>query len=186
MRFTVNDTYRMLINRKDEVNWHSLTWNRFNTPRASINAVLAAHDRLLTKSRLRVMGMMIAPICVLCNEEEENRDHLFFRCRVARGICGEVLKFLKVTAAPCHWHLLITWFNSRDQNLLQTRMIDAGVTYSMYLIWKERNSIIFRHESLIPINVCRSIIWSLKVKLAGLDSNCMSVADKSWVASLGS
>ncbi|CAM8937480.1 unnamed protein product [Rhodiola kirilowii] len=129
---------------KDEVNWHSLAWNRFNTPRAPINAVLAAHDRLLTKSRLRVMGMMIAPICVLCNEEEENRDHLFFRCRVARGICGEVLKFLKVSAAPCHWHLLIPWFNSLGQN---------GVTYSMYLIWKAMNSIIFRHESLLPINL---------------------------------
>ncbi|CAM8935056.1 unnamed protein product [Rhodiola kirilowii] len=177
MGFIVNDTYRTFINRKDEVNWHSLAWNRFNTPRAPINAVLAAHDRLLTKSRLRVMGMMIALICVLCNEEEENRDHLFFRCRVARGICGEVLKFLKVSAAPCHWHLLIPWFNSLGQN---------GVTYSMYLIWKARNSIIFRHESLLPINVCRSIIWSLKVKLAGqiTELNSNIVKPKASVSSM--
>ncbi|KAL9671441.1 hypothetical protein QQ045_009009 [Rhodiola kirilowii] len=80
--FSVKDTNQTLKARSGEVDWYKLAWNRFNTPRASLNAVLVARDTLLTKSRLRHMRMNVELKCVLCNEEEEeNGDHLFFQCR---------------------------------------------------------------------------------------------------------
>ncbi|CAM8936382.1 unnamed protein product [Rhodiola kirilowii] len=36
--FNVNDTYLTLKSREEEVDWHSLVWNRFNTPSASFYA----------------------------------------------------------------------------------------------------------------------------------------------------
>ncbi|KAL9662183.1 hypothetical protein QQ045_027013 [Rhodiola kirilowii] len=99
--FTVNDTYLTLESRVKDVEWHSLAWNRFNTPSASFYAVLAAHDRLLTRDRLRSFGIVIPHECALCSEAEETRDHLFFCCRILRNIFYTVMKFLKVANAPC-------------------------------------------------------------------------------------
>ncbi|KAL9671257.1 hypothetical protein QQ045_008825 [Rhodiola kirilowii] len=123
--FIVKDTYHTLKAREAEVDWYKLAWNRFNQPRASFNAVLIAQDRLPTKARLRIRGISVPSSCVLCNEEEETRNHLFFCCRISQAICGEVLKFLKVSGVPTLWHLLIPWFKDRNQKHLRTRMIAA-------------------------------------------------------------
>ncbi|KAL9670184.1 hypothetical protein QQ045_007735 [Rhodiola kirilowii] len=64
--FTVHDTYQTLITRRGEVDWHKLVWKRFNTPRASVNAVLVARDRILTKSRMRSMTMVYERGSDLC------------------------------------------------------------------------------------------------------------------------
>ncbi|KAL9682058.1 hypothetical protein QQ045_013851 [Rhodiola kirilowii] len=150
--FIVRDTYITLKARADEVDWHKLVWNRFNTPRATFTDVLIAHDRLLTKARLRSMQINVPPICVLCNEADETRDHLFFYCRISRAICGKVLDFLKVGRVPTRWHLLIPWFKSLKQCRLKSRMIAAAVTSKMVALWKARNSIIFRSEGLTEEN----------------------------------
>ncbi|KAL9691243.1 hypothetical protein QQ045_011662 [Rhodiola kirilowii] len=79
--FSVKDTYNTLKTRTEVVDWHKLAWNRFNTPRAAFHAVLVAQDRLLTKVRLRNMGIIVLARCVLCNEEDETRDHLYLPAR---------------------------------------------------------------------------------------------------------
>ncbi|KAL9678631.1 hypothetical protein QQ045_016479 [Rhodiola kirilowii] len=108
--FSIVDTYRTLKTRRCEVDWYKIAWNRFNTPRASLNTVLVARDRLLTKSRMRNMTMQVDPICVLCKEEEETRDHLLFHCITSRAFLGKVLSILGVSNMPIQWHLLIPWF----------------------------------------------------------------------------
>ncbi|KAL9671897.1 hypothetical protein QQ045_009470 [Rhodiola kirilowii] len=147
--FTVRDTFITLKDRVNKVDWYKLAWNRSNTPRATFTAVIIAHDRLLTKAILRSMGINVPLCCVLCNEADETRDHLFFCCRISRVICGKVLDFLKVGRVPTRWHLLIPWFKSINQCRLKIKMIAAAVTSTMVALWKARNSIIFRSERLI-------------------------------------
>ncbi|KAL9677830.1 hypothetical protein QQ045_015666 [Rhodiola kirilowii] len=183
--FTVRDTYRTLKRRAEEVDWSNLAWNRFNTPRASFNAVLVAKDRLLTRSRLRKMRMNVDPTCVLCNVEEESRDHLFFQCTVSQEICGKVLKFLGVTGVPTHWHVLIPWFKNLNQGRIRTRLIAAAISGSMYEIWRARNSIIFREESINLDLISRSIIWNLKTKIGGIIGFVSSLQDRNWLDSIG-
>ncbi|KAL9687809.1 hypothetical protein QQ045_032216 [Rhodiola kirilowii] len=182
--FTVEDTYRTLKARRGEVDWYKLTWNLFNTPRASLDAVLVARDRLLTKSRVRNMTMNVDPFCVLCKEEEETRDHLFFQYSTSRAICGKVLNFLGVPRVPVQCHLLIPWFKSLNQGHIRTRMIVAAITRAMYEIWGARNNIIFRGKSIDMDGIIRSIIWGLKVKIGGLNSNNSKLQDMYWLNSL--
>ncbi|KAL9665317.1 hypothetical protein QQ045_020734 [Rhodiola kirilowii] len=183
--FNVSDTYMTLKSRVEDVDWHSLVWNRFNTPTASNYTFLAAHDRLLTRARLRSCGMVTPPECALCSEAKETRDHLFFCCRISRNIYDNVLKYLKVADAPCQWHLLSPWFMGRKKNILQTRMIAAGITASIYEIWKMRNLKIFRQNIVVANNTSRSIIWSLKVKVASLEGKDLSFEDSRWLNSIG-
>ncbi|KAL9660449.1 hypothetical protein QQ045_025264 [Rhodiola kirilowii] len=183
--FTVHDTYLTLKNRAEEVDWFKLAWNRFNSPRASLNAVLVAKDRLLTRRRLRNMRMSIVPTCVLCNVEDETRDHLFFQCRASQEICGKVLRFLGVSGVPTHWHVLIPWFNNLNQGRIRTRLIAAVITGSMYEIWRARNSIIFGEDSINEEVVARSIIWNLKTKIGGIIGSVNSLQDRNWLDSIG-
>ncbi|KAL9678905.1 hypothetical protein QQ045_016756 [Rhodiola kirilowii] len=183
--FTVHDTYLTLRSRAEEVDWFKLAWNRFNTPRASLNAVLVAKDRLLIRARLRNMRMNVDPTCVLCNVEEETRDHLFFQCSVSQDICGNVLRFLGVSSVPFHWHVLIPWFKNLNQGRFRTRMIVAAITGSMYEIWRARNSIIFREDGINLELISRSIIWNWRTKIGGIIGSVNRLQDRNWLDSIG-
>ncbi|KAL9663301.1 hypothetical protein QQ045_028141 [Rhodiola kirilowii] len=181
--FTVQDTYRTLITRRDEVDWHKLAWNRFNTPRASLNAVLVARDRILTKSRMRNMTMSVDPICVLCKVDEETRDHLFFHCSTSRDVLGKVINVLGIQNMPTQWHRLIPWFKMLKQDRVRTRMIAAAITGTMYEIWCARNNTIFRGCSTDPDTISRRIIWGLKIKIGRLYINIskLQIHDRNWL-----
>ncbi|KAL9666307.1 hypothetical protein QQ045_000635 [Rhodiola kirilowii] len=57
--FSVKDTYNTLKTRTEVVDWYKVAWNRFNTPIDAFQAVLVAQDKLLTKIRLRNMGVNV-------------------------------------------------------------------------------------------------------------------------------
>ncbi|KAL9671906.1 hypothetical protein QQ045_009479 [Rhodiola kirilowii] len=161
-----------------------MAWNRFNTPRDALHTVVVAQDKLLTKNRLRNMGLNVSAGCVLCEEEDETRDHLFFECKVSQAILCEVLSFLKSPRAPVNWHLLIPWYKKQNQRKLQTMMVAAGLTTTMGEIWKVRNAIIFRQEVIHHQHVIGPTIWRLKMKLA-LKSKYFGLDDRSWLRSMG-
>ncbi|KAL9680598.1 hypothetical protein QQ045_018479 [Rhodiola kirilowii] len=184
--FNVADTYQTLITRRGDVDWYRLAWNRFNTPRDSLNAVLVARDRILTKSRLRKMTMNVDPICVLCKKEEETRDHLFFYCCFSCEVIDNVLSVLGILNMPVQWHLLIPWFKALKQDFIRTRIIAAVISGTIYELWCARNNTIFREHNTDPDIVSRKIIWGLKVKLGGLYTNIrnLQVQDRIWLNSL--
>lgn len=82
--FNVKDTYYSLRDELPKVEWHNHVWNRINSPRGALHAWLVARNRLLTKDRMSSMNIQVPLECVLCNEELEARDHLFFKCSVAK------------------------------------------------------------------------------------------------------
>ncbi|KAL9689561.1 hypothetical protein QQ045_009948 [Rhodiola kirilowii] len=136
-------------------------------------------DRLLTKYRMRNMTMNVDPICVLCKEEEETRDHLFFHCSTFRAVLGKVLSVLGVSNMPIQWHLLIPWFKGQ----VRTKMIAAAKSGAMYEIWGARNNFIFRGCSIDRDGLSRTIIWGLKVKIGGLYINIskLQLHDRYWL-----
>ncbi|KAL9675962.1 hypothetical protein QQ045_004171 [Rhodiola kirilowii] len=184
--FNVKDTYRSLKAHRCEVDWYKIAWNRFNSPRASFNAVLVARDRLLTKSRLRSMTMNVDPKCALCKTEDETRDHLFFQCTRSRDIVDMVLNALGVNTMPAQWHLLIPWFNCLNQKRIRTRMIAAAISATMYEIWCARNNVIFRDHMFESVTIGKSIIWGLKIKIGGVYNNLsnLEIQDRNWLNSL--
>ncbi|KAL9686073.1 hypothetical protein QQ045_023528 [Rhodiola kirilowii] len=55
--FGVKDTYNMLTERNEPVDWFKLVWNAFNAMRDSLNAWLAIQNKLLTRDRLCHLGV---------------------------------------------------------------------------------------------------------------------------------
>lgn len=75
--FAVKDTYMSHRSMDKEVEWYKLIRNKFNSPREKIHAWLVAMNRLLTKDRMEMIGFAGCQSCVLCEQEDECRDHLF-------------------------------------------------------------------------------------------------------------
>lgn len=57
-----------------------MVWYPKNVPKVSCCLCRAVHDRLKTRDKLLSFGMNVDPECVLCKEQAESRDRLFFKC----------------------------------------------------------------------------------------------------------
>lgn len=66
--------------RKPAVLWHKIVWGKFDFTGFEKITWLAMRDRLMTKVRLKIMGLCNNVTCVLCNKADESVHHLFFEC----------------------------------------------------------------------------------------------------------
>ena len=96
------------------------------------------HNRLHTRDRLRSWGLSIPSVCVLCNDQDESRDHLFFHCRFSSEIWGFFTRASRLSP-PSQFVQVLLWLltATRDRNL--SLIIKLIYQASVYFIWRERN-----------------------------------------------
>ncbi|KAL8467114.1 hypothetical protein ACS0TY_035988 [Phlomoides rotata] len=82
--------------------------------------------------------------CPLCNKEEENTRHLFFKCEVTFGIWGKILKWLGTSMVlheiPEVHFLQFCECLGKGNRAKIAATIWIGVTWS---IWNMRNNVVF-------------------------------------------
>ena len=71
-----------------------MIWAPFVMPKHSMIAWMTMINRLPTKDRLKSWGMAVDGTCVLCKQEEESRDHLFFECLFSQKLWHEISDLL--------------------------------------------------------------------------------------------
>ena len=84
--FTVAATWEYIRAHKERVEWCPLIWFNKHIPRYSFVVWMAIKERLHTEDRLLQFGIVDDSCCVLCQQEEESHDHLFFNCKFANHI----------------------------------------------------------------------------------------------------
>ncbi|XP_074293063.1 uncharacterized protein LOC141619968 [Silene latifolia] len=82
--------YRWLRGVRPKVCWHLVVWNPWNTPKNSFMGWLWAHDALQTKSKLLQYGVTSDADCLLCGQDTESQEHLFFACVYSRRVIQAV------------------------------------------------------------------------------------------------
>jgi hypothetical protein len=100
-----------------------------------------ARDILPTRGRLSKKGMLLDTICPLCFEADENREHIFMRCKLAQQTWFSSKLGLHV---PPHLSLndwMADWLLKKDHLASQL----FGIT--MWKIWQGRNQLIFQKNS---------------------------------------
>lgn len=101
-------------------------------------------DRCPTRDIMRSWGIGVDPACLLCNEESESRNHLFFDCDYTRSIWWRL----------CH-KLRLPWTSGSLDTILQILISFNGHRNHRFLIllawqtliyetWKERNNRLHR------------------------------------------
>ena len=76
--------------------------------------------------------------CALCKQEQETRDHLFFRCSFSKPICKMVLHLCGLRREVFDWDGELSWaiqkLKGKAWNFMLLRI---GWNAFIYQIWKE-------------------------------------------------
>ncbi|WMV24896.1 hypothetical protein MTR67_018281 [Solanum verrucosum] len=97
--------------------------------------------------------------CPLCQEEDENIEHLFFTCKFIAGIWNKLLAWQGVQHTGMKWHEEVQWaikyMKGRNSIAQVYRMCLAG---TIYHVWIERNCRIFQTKQRSEEFMIRHII----------------------------
>ncbi|XP_020254288.1 uncharacterized protein LOC109831370 [Asparagus officinalis] len=180
----LSSLYKCLCPITTRVQWHSTVWENLNYPKHSFVLWLAVQNRLLTQDKLIRRGIIQVNSCSLCaGAETESRDHLFFKCDYSREVWNGVMDWLKYKWRACEWNLLMDWYNCRLKGKgFKQRTKRMALAATVYCIWKERNSRIFKQK----VHNAALLIRSIKIEMLTviLNNSSLSAEFKEWSLSL--
>ncbi|XP_023639036.1 uncharacterized protein LOC111830685 [Capsella rubella] len=162
--FSAANTWLSLHPHGPHVSWHKMVWFKDRIPKHAFISWVVAWNRLHTRDRLTSWGMLISPLCPLCNTQNESRDHLFFRCDYSDSIWSFFTTRIRLSPPPVFMDCLLWLHNaSRNKNISYiTKLIFQA---SIYLIWKERNSRIHTGFSKPSSIIIREIQTTIRARL---------------------
>ncbi|KAF8100628.1 hypothetical protein N665_0219s0007 [Sinapis alba] len=105
-------------------------------------------------------GIIVDPLCLLCNANNESKDHLFFECSYTSLIWREI-------AGKCHMQPLVNWDDnlSMQGNRDIKRLTLIATQATIYWIWNERNSRLHRQTFKPPETIISTIDKQIRNRL---------------------
>ncbi|XP_070029929.1 uncharacterized protein [Nicotiana sylvestris] len=82
----IRQIYLTLIGDYSRVEWKGLLFSNAERPKAKFSMWLMMHEKLLISDRLYKWGLNLDTQCVLCQRQEENREHLFTKCEYTKKV----------------------------------------------------------------------------------------------------
>ncbi|XP_071723925.1 uncharacterized protein [Rutidosis leptorrhynchoides] len=163
--FSVASAWNAIRAKRDRVDWASLIWDIDIVPRHQFILWLISKNRLPTQVMLLNQGRIDFNLCAFCSEVPDLIEHLFFRCRISASLA-------LFWAARCNlpwrnrcWREVLTWARKFLMgNDFYHRIVRFSFGALCHLIWKKRNAIIFRGESLVVPALKNHLIKVVKDK----------------------
>ncbi|XP_039021839.1 uncharacterized protein LOC120154051 [Hibiscus syriacus] len=115
------------------------------------------------------MGLAIeTDKCLLCGEEAETRDHIFFDCQFAKELWESILELCCISRGACSWVSELAWatllFKGKSLIVGILKLAWSGHIYS---IWKERNKRLFGNRARSKEEVLGDIKEAIRIRLVG-------------------
>jgi len=105
---------------------------------------LTLHGRLLKKERLLNWSSVENTKCILCDDESENIEHLFFNCSYSRQVWQKVLRWQAIQR-QASGNEEQRWAQEHYKGkLLEAKIFCISLAASVYYIWQEKNQRIFQ------------------------------------------
>jgi hypothetical protein len=129
---------------------------------------LLVQDRILTADRLLLRHWPCDPVCILCDQADENATHLCLNCVYAREVWVLVSNWADMEIAiPNGVTSTESWWNMAVQGRTKTqrRRIAAILMCTAWNVWKERNRRIFQNIFTTPVMVFSFIKEELQLRV---------------------
>lgn len=125
-------------------------WKCWAPLKCKIFAWLAFKYRLWTCDRRARHGLQLLPSpCYVCDQEEDNVDHILVRCVYAREVWHLSLTRLRIDIGiPLYTDSLESWW-LRSQSIMPRRVkkgFDLIVLLVSWTVWKQRNARAFNNR----------------------------------------
>ncbi|CAL9222223.1 unnamed protein product [Arabidopsis halleri] len=156
-KFCTRDTWNQIRTiMLNKVSWHNGIWFPHATPKFSFCSWLAVKNRLSTGDRLIQWNRRLQSTCVLCNNNLETRDHLFFSCRFATEVWENLAKNIYKAKYSTNWSALIVTVSGQWQDRVESFVARYLFQTAIHMIWRERNG---RRHGEPPNTGARLITW---------------------------
>lgn len=123
--FTTKCTWETLHSTQPTKIWYGSVWFKYATPKYSFLLWLANQNHLRTRDRMTCWGQGQRIDCVLCNNTEETRDHLFFECSYSSEIWSNLACSFMTTDFSTRWNRIISFIN--NSNLLPIKLFPCDM-----------------------------------------------------------
>ncbi|XP_039065401.1 uncharacterized protein LOC120210805 [Hibiscus syriacus] len=160
------------MEHRDKVLWQKLLRFPLHIPKQSMISWMIILDRLPTRDRLFRMRISTDQLCILCNEEPESRNHLFFDCAYASYIWNSIMILTNLRDTHRTWNSRIECSAKKwkGKSLISIILRIAWNAFN-YLIWEERNRRIFKGGSRTTYQILKSIKEFVRIQLNDKDIN---------------
>ncbi|VVB00901.1 unnamed protein product [Arabis nemorensis] len=129
--FSASETWRAIHPPGQRVGWFKAVWFKGRIPKHSFICWVTARNRMHTRDRLRSWGLQVSPRCLLCDVEDETRQHLFFNCPYSHEIWYAFYSVMNLTP-PTDFEQCLLWLLSPSAEC--QHCIDPETSVSSLLI----------------------------------------------------
>ncbi|WZZ82901.1 hypothetical protein YC2023_103473 [Brassica napus] len=89
--FSSSKTWSIVRERQPICGWHKTVGFKGHIPKHALTMWVAVLDRLPTRNRLALWGMLTPISCCLCSSSDESRDHFFVECDFTKDLWRRML-----------------------------------------------------------------------------------------------
>ncbi|XP_074301636.1 uncharacterized protein LOC141633038 [Silene latifolia] len=158
--------FQLLRPRAPAVSWYRTIHDAAVLPKHAVIGVLACQNKLATVDNLKHRGIPLANRCVLCGQDEESIQHLFFACNYSTQVWGSVCHLIGTFNPPSSLHLLLRWFKQYNRGCARVKVARRCIlATTIYLLWRERNARIFHDRGLPPTVLIRKISYIVATQM---------------------
>ncbi|RVX12090.1 hypothetical protein CK203_010660 [Vitis vinifera] len=161
-KFSVKSLYIALEAGGSSLFPSSFIWNVNVQPKISFFAWEATWGKALTLDLVQKRGWALANRCFMCLEKEENINHLLLHCSRTRALWDLLFALFGLS-----WVLpfsvretLLSW-NGYFLGKNRKKVWRAAPLHIFWTVWKERNRLAFKDESLSIQRLKHSFILTL-------------------------
>ncbi|XP_019264286.1 PREDICTED: uncharacterized protein LOC109241913 [Nicotiana attenuata] len=146
--------------------WKALVFQNAARPKAQFIMWLLIQDRLMTCDRLINWKINVEPECVMCKQENETRDYLFWQCPYATQVWNKMCRWLgRQQLGNGNWQQFLQWTirqaKGKSTYAMTFRMIFAETVYHL---WLERNRRVFEKKSRKEEQITRDIAYVVSAR----------------------
>ena len=160
-RYNVKNGYKAIIQSQrweEEYTPLKLCWDSSCLPKTGFFLWTASQDRILTTDRLRKLGIEGPSRCVLCNNDNEDNNHLLYKCSYTQK-CWEWLRnMLRWTALMLETlNELLKGWPTNNSGGIYGNIQNICPSILVWEIWKARNRRIFNNQEIMACEITNKI-----------------------------
>lgn len=92
--FSIKQVYGKFRGEFQKIEWRRLVCNNAASPKWTFILYLALNQRLQTKDRLAMWGIVDNTRCIMCDLGTDSIEHMFFQCAYSVEIWEKVLAWM--------------------------------------------------------------------------------------------
>ena len=168
-QYKIKGVCRLLMPAENNVNWSRNFWCRYSVPKPRFITWLAMRSRLYTRDRLLNFDLVQDATCVLCSNDIETHDHLFFQCLCSVMILQQITQWMGYDSTSHSLHSILHKCGNIRGNRMKKRALLVAIAATVYGVWKLRNDVIWRKkDTSTTTHIINQIKWSVKNRLIQL------------------